>query len=163
AVALAFFSHDPADPPAPTVYPAHSSATNLLGPGGAWIAGALHQTLGLAAYILLPCWFVLVIVLFLRRDILTWSLRLAGWLVLLPCAALTADWLGPVLSGGPVIGGGGSLGAWLSEVLAALFPLAVQWLIYAAGLLLGLLLALDFLVVRFWSVSYRAPLWLVRQ
>src|SRR5262245_7696116 len=79
AVAVATFSHDPADPPLPLVYPAHPSPTNLLGTPGAWLAALLQTALGVTVPLLLVVWFVLVLLLLLRRDRLTWTLRLAGW------------------------------------------------------------------------------------
>ena len=63
---------------------------NLLGPAGAWLAAGLYDALGLAVHFLLASWFVLVVLLFLRRSLLTWTLRLAGWLLLLPCAMPSA-------------------------------------------------------------------------
>src|ERR1700704_374664 len=113
-VALSVFSHDPADPPSATVHPAHEVPTNLLGSPGAWLAHSLHETLGVAVYVFLASWFVLVVFMYLRRSLLTWSLRLAGWLILLPCAAVLADALGPSFAGNSLSGSGGSLGAWLA-------------------------------------------------
>ena len=52
---------------------------------------------------------VLVILLLLRRSMLTWSLRLFGWLVLLPCAAVAGDVLGQD-GAGLLRGNGGSVG-----------------------------------------------------
>src|SRR5262245_56182171 len=99
ALALAVFSQDPADPPAPSLYPAHPDPSNLLGLPGAALAGLLFQSLGLAVYALLASWFVLVLLAFLRRNVLRWLARLAGWLVLLPGTALAAHWHGSLWSG----------------------------------------------------------------
>src|SRR5713101_6472085 len=112
-VGLSIFSFDPADPPGNTVHPPNSIAANLLGPGGAWLARTLLESLGVAVYVLLASWFVLVVLLLLRRGLLTWSLRAAGWLLLIPCAAVSADYLDRDLSTGAVSGNGGTLGAWL--------------------------------------------------
>src|SRR5438105_9214157 len=112
-LAVCVFSHDPG---AAGAYP-QAPPANLLGPAGAWLARALWDTLGNAVHVLLASWFVLVLMLLLRRRMLTWSLRLAGWLLLLPCAAVAADWAGPDLVGGPLAGSGGSLGAWLATGL----------------------------------------------
>src|SRR5438093_84843 len=90
-VALALFSHD--SPAATVVYPRTPPPANLLGPAGAWLARGLYDALGVAVHLLLASWFVLVVLLFLRRSRLTWTLRLAGWLLLLPCAAVAADYL----------------------------------------------------------------------
>jgi S-DNA-T family DNA segregation ATPase FtsK/SpoIIIE len=148
-VALTVFSHDPADLPGPAVYPPHDQPANLLGEPGAWLAEGLFEGLGVAVYVLLASWFVLVVLLLVRRGLLTWVLRLAGWLLLLPCAALTANHLGPDLLGGPPAGSGGSLGAWLAVWLDAHFHATGQVLIFGASLLLGLVLTVDFLLVAF--------------
>src|SRR5262245_38464960 len=97
-VALCVFSHDP--PPAGAVYPPPPEPDNLLGPGGAWLAQELYEALGCAVYVLLASWFVLVLLIFLRKGIVSWSRRLAGWLLLIPCAAVLADVVGPDVLGG---------------------------------------------------------------
>src|SRR5262249_50309667 len=113
-VALCVFSHDPADGGNGRVFPPPATTHNLLGPAGAALAAALFETLGVAVYVLLASWFVLVVLLFLRRSWFKWVLRLLGWLLLIPCAAVVADYLGPDGFGGGLTGGGGSLGAWLT-------------------------------------------------
>src|SRR5579871_809730 len=115
-VALCVFGYDPANVAAGRAFPPEDG-THFLGPLGAWLGRSLHEALGLAVYVFLTSWFVLVFTLFLRRSRLTWCLRLAGWLVLLPCVAVGADYLGPERLGGPLSGSGGSLGAWLSSWL----------------------------------------------
>src|SRR5262245_23860126 len=81
-VAAAVFSHLPSP---------HTADQNLLGPAGNQLAAALERALGITVYLVLAIWFLLVILLFLRKSWFTWSRRLAGWLLLLPCAALAAD------------------------------------------------------------------------
>jgi S-DNA-T family DNA segregation ATPase FtsK/SpoIIIE len=143
-VAVALFSHEPGSewsyPPRP--------ASNLLGPVGAALSQELYGALGAAVHVLLATWFVLVLMLLLRGYNLTWLLRLAGWLLLLPCAAVFADWIGPDLLGGPLAGGGGSVGAWLAEWLECEFTPLGRGLVFAASLLAGLLLAADHALVR---------------
>ena len=109
-VALSVFSYDAADPPATSVYPPHAVATNLLGLPGAWIASRLYDAFGIAVYVLLTSWFVLTLLLFLRRGFLTWLLRLAGWFLLLPCVAVLGESTGQAFVSGPITGGGGSVG-----------------------------------------------------
>lgn len=138
-VALCVLGHDPGPGAA---YPSPESS-NPLGAPGALLAEALYEALGVAVYLLLASWFVLVVLLFLRRSWLTWSLRLVGWLTLLPCAAAAAELLAPYWSGGHAERGG-TLGAWL--VLRGRERLSPPFLALAlaGALLLGLLLALDF-------------------
>ncbi len=96
-VALSVFSYDPADSPSRSVYPPHPHATNLLGFPGAWIASRLYDALGIAVYVLLASWLVVTLMLFLRQRLLTWLLRLAGWLLLLPTIAVLGDSADPPL------------------------------------------------------------------
>src|SRR5262249_1171962 len=70
-------------------------------------------TLGLAVYVALAGWFVLGLTWLLRRRLFTWLLQLAGWALLVSCAALLLDGLPHHHFTGPVAGNGGSLGAWL--------------------------------------------------
>jgi S-DNA-T family DNA segregation ATPase FtsK/SpoIIIE len=120
---------------------------DFLGPPGSWLARELTATLGVAVHVLLASWFVLVLLLFLRHSWLTWTLRLAGWLILLPCSAVIADWLGPEILGGPITGSGGAVGAVLRAELEGAFTPPGRILVFSSGLGLGLLLALDFLVL----------------
>jgi S-DNA-T family DNA segregation ATPase FtsK/SpoIIIE len=159
-VALAVFSYDPADPPSSHVLPRNPTPTNLLATPGAWIAHGLHESLGVAQYVLLGGWFALVVLLFLRRGVWAWFYRLAGWLLLIPCVAVTAHWIGPRFLGGPLSGSGGSLGAWLAAWLELrLFPVG-RLLLLGGGILLGLVLAADFAVVRLLRASGGVARWL---
>jgi S-DNA-T family DNA segregation ATPase FtsK/SpoIIIE len=147
-VALAVFTEEATDPSAATVYPHRLKPANLLGPPGAWLAQTLHETFGVAVHIVLAAWFVLVLLLFLRKGTLTWTLRFAGWLLLVPCAAVLADGAGPRYLGGPVWGSGGTLGASLAAWLEAqLFP-AGRVAVLGAGVLLGVVLTADFLLIH---------------
>ncbi len=141
-VSLAVFSYDPADD-ANVTEPASTSPHNVLGWLGVCLGRALTQTLGVAVYALLAGWFVLVVLLFLRRGWLAWSRRLCGWLLLVPALALLADRCG-TWPGASLLGSGGSLGAWLAAVLEQAVPLPAQFLTLALGLCLGVLCALDF-------------------
>jgi len=143
-VAVALFSHEQvsahAYPPTP--------ARNLLGPAGAWLSQELYGALGAAVHVLLAAWFALVLMLLLRGGKLTGLARLGGWLLLVPCAAVAADWAGPGVIGGPLAGGGGSVGAWLTDWLDSKFTPLGGVLVFAGCLFLGLLLGADFAVVR---------------
>jgi S-DNA-T family DNA segregation ATPase FtsK/SpoIIIE len=143
-VAVAVFSHEAGSgwsyPPRP--------AGNLLGPVGAGLAEELNEALGAAVHVLLATWFVLVLMLLLRGYNLRWLFRLTGWLLLLPCAAVLADLLGPDLLGGPLAGGGGSVGAWLAAWLECEFTPLGRVLVFAGSLFAGLLLTADFALLR---------------
>jgi S-DNA-T family DNA segregation ATPase FtsK/SpoIIIE len=146
-VSLAVFSLDPADRPG-AVYPPPAAPRNLLGAPGAWLALALNDALGAAVYVFLASWFVLVVLLFLRRSWLRWSLRLTGWLLLIPCAAVLAELTGINRDNAPPAGPGGSLGAWLALWLEArLLPIG-RVAALAVSLGIGLLLAFDRALLR---------------
>jgi S-DNA-T family DNA segregation ATPase FtsK/SpoIIIE len=141
-VSVAVFSLDPADRPG-AVYPPTPGSRNVLGPAGAWLAFALTDALGVAVYVLLASWFVLVVLLFLRRSWLRWSLRLAGWLLLVPGAAVLAELVGSNRDGPTPAGPGGSLGAWLVLwTQTRLLPIG-RILLLAAWLSAGIALAFD--------------------
>ena len=130
------------------VYPLHPAPHNLLAVPGAWAARSLVGGLGAAAYVFLATWFVLVLLLFVRRGWLTWGMRLLGWLLLTPCAAVLADRFGGDWRGSPPAGPGGALGAWLNLWLMAHFDLGVQIVLLALVLVHGLALSADFLIRR---------------
>jgi S-DNA-T family DNA segregation ATPase FtsK/SpoIIIE len=159
ATALAIFGNDAATHPA--TYPPHPDAQPLLGPAGAWLAQALTSSVGLAVYVLLAGWFVFVLVLVLRRAWLTWSLRLGGWMLLLPCTAVLAERCATGWAGAPLEGPGGSLGAWLSGILDANFHPIGQVLILVSSTLLGAFLALDSILIPLCRLAGRAarPAW----
>src|SRR5262245_32006698 len=131
---------------------------NLLGPAGAWLAQELFNALGVSVYVLLNGWLVLVILRLARRQSTRlWFVRLAGWLILLPCAAVAADWIGPERLGGPLTGSGGAVGAWLMAWLDEEFiPLGAS-LLFAGAVLLGLTLAADVIVRVALRLFFRIP------
>jgi S-DNA-T family DNA segregation ATPase FtsK/SpoIIIE len=127
-------------------------AENLLGEPGAWLAQELFNALGSTVYVLLVSWFVLVLVLLVRQGVGVWLRRLVGWLILLPCCAVVADWIGPEWLGGPLVGSGGALGAWLNAWLAQEVGSPGDAILLSACFFIGLVLALDFVVRAAWVV-----------
>jgi S-DNA-T family DNA segregation ATPase FtsK/SpoIIIE len=159
-VALAVFSFDPADLPG-SVYPPQPAPRNLLGAPGAALAGELVGALGAAVYVWLAAWFVFVVLLVLRKNWLAWSLRLCGWLLLVPTAAVLAQrWGPPDAAAGPA-GVGGAVGAWLDQRLSSLAGPLLQHAVLAAAALLGLSLAGHF-ALRRTPAAARLLLWLFR-
>ncbi len=156
-VALCVLGNDA--PPAGPVHP-RPEPSNPLGPPGAWLAQSLYESLGVAVYLLLASWFVLVVLLFLRRTWLRWAVRLAGWLVLLPAAAVLAELAGTYWPE-RLPERGGTLGAWLALLLRQRFTSLIQALILGGSLLVGLLLGLDFAMVRFFKLAWRVLRWLL--
>jgi S-DNA-T family DNA segregation ATPase FtsK/SpoIIIE len=121
--------------------------TDFFGRPGGWLARELTLTLGIAVHVFLASWFVLVLLLFLRHSWVSWTLRLLGWLVLLPCAAVAADWLGKHVAVGALDINGGAVGivaqAWLDQTFTPVGRAAAVGSVAA----IGLVLALDFLVL----------------
>ncbi len=127
---------------------------NLLGPPGHWLAQELYVTLGSAAYVLLVAWFVVALMLLVRKSWLRWSGRLAGWLILLPCTAIIADNLGPDWLQGPIYGSGGTLGAALHELSSEHLPGLAGYLVLTAVTFTGVFLAADFVLRGLLDVVY---------
>jgi DNA segregation ATPase FtsK/SpoIIIE, S-DNA-T family len=142
-VALCVLSHE-----------ATAATPNLLGVPGDWLARELYAALGSAVYVLLIAWFVLVLMLLVRNSWLRWTGRLLGWLILLPCTAVAADYLGHDWLPGPLYGSGGILGAVLRETVQDEMPGALGWIVYGSTAFLGLLLAADFLIRGFIDLLY---------
>jgi S-DNA-T family DNA segregation ATPase FtsK/SpoIIIE len=143
--ALCVLSHDPADVCSRTVYPPRVAPANLLGYAGAWLAQRLADAFGAAVYLFLAAWFVVVLLLYQRHGRLGWTLRVFGWLLLIPCGAAIADRLRP--DGGDVAGLGGFVGTWLTAWLQEkLAPPADTGALVAAAIL-AIVLALDFVLL----------------
>src|SRR5262249_46382405 len=151
-VALSVLSHDPTGS---AVYPPRAGSANLLGPPGAALAESLWGALGIAVHVLLASWFVLVVLLFLRRRVLTWAVRLIGWLVLVPCSAAAAQLLAPNAESSPLAGPGGTLGAWLTAWGEQTLSRAGMIALLCGCAALGLLLAGNFILWRFTRILGR--------
>src|SRR5207248_3932892 len=103
-------------------------------------------------------WFVLVLLLLVRRRWLRWSLRLAGWLLLVPAVALLAQRWAPPWPGGPAAGAGGSLGVWLNLWLEEATPAPARAVLPWALAAAGALLALDFALLPLARLKCKALL-----
>jgi DNA segregation ATPase FtsK/SpoIIIE, S-DNA-T family len=144
-LSIAVVSHDAADRP-DTVFPPNPAANNLLGPPGAFVAEALLDALGVATFVLLVAWYVLVFLLFLRRNWFTWTRRIAGCLVLAVAAAVLAA-QGPDVWGiNHPAGPGGTVGAALRQLLESSVPPAAQIALISIVCALGVVLSLDALL-----------------
>jgi S-DNA-T family DNA segregation ATPase FtsK/SpoIIIE len=143
--------------PVPHVAPAPPAAPprNFLGPPGAWLAEELIGAVGMAVYVLLAAWFVLVLLLFLRRAFLTWLLRLFGWLLLVPVTAVVVQRWRLEWSAAPLEGAGGSVGAWLSWRLDLALRPTGQLIVLSASGGLALVLALDIILVPLVRATWR--------
>ncbi len=146
---LSVLDYDPSDLPS-AVYPAPAAPHNRLGSAGALIAHELRQTLGVAVYVFLAGWFVVVGLLVLRRGWLAWSVRFVGWLLLVPATAVLAErWPQPVpWPATSPLGSGGSLGAWLDAWFRSALQPAMQPILLGCCVALGAILALDVVLLR---------------
>src|SRR5262249_34915156 len=121
---LSVLSYEPTD--------ADEPAQNLLGVPGHLLARELFLTLGSAVHVLLTGWFVVVLMLLVRRSWLAWSRRTVGWLVLIPLSAIAADYLGPDhLGASSSFGSGGALGLVGREIWQDELPGSTGALVYA--------------------------------
>jgi S-DNA-T family DNA segregation ATPase FtsK/SpoIIIE len=150
AVSVTVFSYDPADPPGCSVLPANQSCRNLLGYPGAFVADVLFATLGASVYVLLAAWFLMATILLLRKNRLTWLKRWTGLVLLVPSSAVLAHRAGAEDSAARAIlpsMSGGTLGACITHWLSAEFSRFEQVALVAGCLLVGLVLALGFVIV----------------
>jgi len=120
-----------------------AGGANLLGSVGGWLARSLFESLGLAVHFLLAGWYVLVVLLYLRQSWFTWGRRLAGFALLVPCAAVWFSRYVPATGPWAPLGAGGTVGTWLSEWLAQRWPHAAQLAIVGGVTAVGAMLAFD--------------------
>ncbi len=92
--------------------------------------------------------------LLLRQGVWLWSLRLTGWTLMIPCAAVVADVFAPFTKHAALSGNGGSIGAWLSIGLQDTFHPLGGVLVVLACCILSLELATDFTLVRISRVAW---------
>jgi S-DNA-T family DNA segregation ATPase FtsK/SpoIIIE len=157
---LCVLGHDPVQASG-AAYPPAAAPEHPLGPTGAALADQLYQTLGWAVYVLLAAWFVLVLVLLQRRGLATWLARLTGWALLVPCAAVVADAVGPEALPGPLAGSGGTLGAWAAAWLEDTFTDSGRVAVTVACCLLAVTLTAGPLLRRAGQVGWRCTRWLL--
>src|SRR5436189_4308415 len=98
-LAAAVLSHDPYD-----------TGLNWLGEPGNGVAAALLETLGYGSFVLLAAWAMLTFHLVMWRHWGKWSLRVAGWTILVLAVAVVADWGAYGAASDPLMEGGGSVG-----------------------------------------------------
>jgi len=145
-IVLSLLGQDVKGPEEPSNLDA-AAESNFLGWPGAWLAYAVTESLGFTFYVVIASWFILVIMMFQRRAVFRWIRRLFGWMLLIPCSAIAADQFCSAWPMAPASGGGGALGAWLSDFMRTELPVAARWSLLFGCSLLGLCLALDVLIV----------------
>ncbi|QDU97506.1 DNA translocase FtsK [Lignipirellula cremea] len=157
----ALATYNPADPvgplPAPLsmvyqpdtlVYPAAERAVNACGPWGALAADLMFSGFGLGAYYLVASLAAVDFLLLRRQDIGAPTLRLFGWTASLFGMATLAGLLLAGVSPGPVIGGGGYLGAIGRALLETQFATAGAVILALGVTVAGLFLATDYAMIR---------------
>ena len=110
-LALALLTYDPADPPAPWVYPPRAEVANVCGHAGAWAAHLLLSGLGVGAYYLVVSLIGLNAALLTRKQLTEPAMRAVGWTLSLVAVTTLASLALDGFSPGPLIGPGGYLGA----------------------------------------------------
>ncbi len=117
----------------------------LAGSWGSEVARPLIDSLGLALGVLLAGWFALIGLYVARRSWPRLGVRALGWIILIASAAALADRVAPWNTS--IYGPGGSVGAWLRLRLDGLVPYPLPGLLLAALVLIGLMLAMDGVVL----------------
>lgn len=156
-VMLSLLSHDPADPPAATVYPPRTETFNTCGPVGAWVAHLLRTTCGAGAWFVLLGMAVVDVRLFSRKTEHDPLIRGFGWVLLLITICVGCRAVLSHSSGGTVVGSGGLVGAWGLGLLERHFSAAGTTLLVLTSFVVGMLLTTDALLFRVAGVAFAAP------
>jgi S-DNA-T family DNA segregation ATPase FtsK/SpoIIIE len=143
-----------------------AGTSGFLGALGDDVAALVVEPLGWGVVVFLLGWFAIAGLLVVNRSHLRLGMRLSGWALLTTSAAVVADWFGAGLAQVSAAGRGGSVGAYLRFGLEDTFqPLAAS-AIFASAVLVGLILAADWLVLgavrvmgRLIRVLGRAAVW----
>ncbi|MEZ6143402.1 MAG: DNA translocase FtsK 4TM domain-containing protein [Zavarzinella sp.] len=132
----------------PSVLPAAQAIRNIL-----------ILALGYGAFAYFIACIAIVLELNFHFDLKTIARRLIGWAVLVPCCCLAVDWYGAFRWQGPLVGPGGTLGAFIAIQLEQRFEFVGRIMLFSAGLVFGVVLSLDFLLVGFWILITRTGQW----
>lgn len=133
-----------------------NASANLLGPAGAWLAGALFEALGQVVYPALCFWFIVLALVwraggvsplfFPSRNAWRRWLRVAGWVLLVPWAAAWCSLL-KIKFGLPAgAEPGGALGGWLVGVVQQDFPVRIQAILMVGGTICAVALCAEFVL-----------------
>ncbi len=140
-------SQDPTIPSRLTTYREPPPTSNLFGQLGDEIAANLYDVLGVGAYGLIAGLLILVFLRLQRKSLASCFIRMLGWMLLIPCISVFAEfgffedfW---EFRSGP----GGSLGAWLSVWLQEGVSAAIGLILLGGCVFFGLVLAMDFLLL----------------
>jgi S-DNA-T family DNA segregation ATPase FtsK/SpoIIIE len=159
-VALSLMSHDPADPPAVTVYPERTEVYNTCGIPGAWVSHALRTAFGAGAWFVLAIMAVVDVRMFSRKTEHDPLVRGLGWTLLLLVLCIGCRAVFSAASGGTVLGSGGLVGAWGQAMLEQHFSTAGTALLLLTGFVVGMLLTTDALLFRVVGLAFIAPYFL---
>ncbi|TWU40606.1 DNA translocase FtsK [Novipirellula artificiosorum] len=130
--------------PNSAIYPTNSTVTNACGYWGALISSALFDALGLASALVVAAVGGIATALLGRGRINAPVLRSLGGTIVVLGAATAAGLLKTEISGMPVVGNGGYLGAMGSTLLLEHFAPAGAWILSLTILTVGLLLTTDY-------------------
>lgn len=156
-VALSLFSHDPADPPAATVYPARTSPINTCGILGAVVSHLLCTAFGVGAWFVLVVMAVVDVRLFSRKTEHDPLVRGFGWGLLLLVVCIGGRAALAHTSGGTILGSGGLVGAFGLGLLQEHFSTAGTALLMLTGFVVGMLLTTDTFLFRAIGYAVAAP------
>lgn len=156
-VALSLLSHNPADPPAATVYPARAEVLNTCGSAGAWVAHLLCTAFGGGAWFVLLAMTVVDVRLFSRKTEHDPLIRGFGWGLLLLAVCIASRAVFSRESAPTVVGSGGLVGAWGLGLLEQHFSAAGTTLLLLTGFVVGVLLTADAFLFRALGFIVTAP------
>jgi S-DNA-T family DNA segregation ATPase FtsK/SpoIIIE len=152
-LALCLWSYDPADPPARLAFPARFQPLNVCGPYGAQTAHYLRTGLGLGSYFLVFALFTMDMRLFSRKGPTDRLLRSFGIVLVVAGLCISLQLHAPQLGDGPVVGGGGYVGAWGISFLEHYFTLQGITILATTLVVAGVLIAGElFLLQLAWAI-----------
>jgi len=145
---VSLLTYHPTDPPATWVYPPKRPVDNAVGIVGSHIAYVLRYWLGGGVYMGLLFATIAAGLMMLGGRITDVPWRILGVTLMVVATSTGAYLVNPVLDGDIAGGSAGVLGTAVGDLLLTRFAEVGSWLIVIVGLLIGLMLTADNLVLR---------------
>ncbi|MCG3126094.1 MAG: hypothetical protein CHACPFDD_00923 [Phycisphaerae bacterium] len=146
---ICLLTFDAADPPNATRWPANSPPRNGCGVIGAWVAYQLYYYLGLGAFPLVALLTAAAAARLRQRALSDLYLRFVGLALLVSATSVAARRFVADTGGYPLPGAGGVLGLVGLHVLEEQIGGAGTMILLSCAIVVGLMLAIDELVVAF--------------
>jgi S-DNA-T family DNA segregation ATPase FtsK/SpoIIIE len=136
-------------------YPQSTFVQNMCGPLGATTADLLLSLFGFGACYLVSSLGLLVVALLRRVEVDSPAIRIGGWAVscIGVCTCLTLTM--PLVTPGPIYGGGGMLGGMTQAVLTESFATTGSLIIGLSMVFGGMMLATDYVLIGIIAIAVK--------